>query len=289
MAVYEVDSWNGLAEAAKSSVGGDTILLTKDIDCNVDIPLGVEETLDLNFKTLNGQGHVIRNLRSHIYNPVDIFRGGRMFLTNIDFINLIVNDVYLMDNDGYNNFITADHCRFVGRRNQPLIWAGITSPFGCYLQYSYFNVPCSGSADALISGGDGATLMGFCWVRDTNDGRFTDNAINNKAVMQGCYFDGDLILHPEQTTVQFGGSNYSFSPGVQNVYDFDIRATADVSSDDFTFNFYYGLVKNQVRSMDRSKIYTPTITPASGVILATPEEMTNPQALYDKGFDIVVP
>lgn len=288
MATVEVATWGELVEAAATS-GVDTIMITQDIDCNDEIPLGVESSIDLAYKTLDGQGHTIRNLRTHVDNPVSIFVGGRMFLTNIDFINLIVNNAYLMENNGYNNFITADHCRFVGRRNHTLIDAGDTSPFGCYLQYSYFNIPCSGSADELISGRAGATLMGFCWVRDTNDGRFADNAINNKAVMQGCYFDGDLILNSGQTTVEFGGNNSSFSPSVQNVYDLDIRATADVSSDEFTFNFYYGLVKNQVRSMDRSEIYTPIITPASGVILATPEEMTSPQALYNKGFDIVVP
>jgi hypothetical protein len=289
MAVYEVESWGGLVEASKSASRDDTILLTKDIDCNNEIPLGVEETVKLDYVILDGQGHTIRNLRTHVDNPVTIFRGGRMYLKNIDFINLIIYDVPLMENDGYANFITMDHCRCVGIRNRELIAYNNTAAieYYCYVMYSFFNVPCVGNYNDLFSGTNRKLLLSWCWVRDTYNSKDINNAIGQHARITGSYFDGDLILSPEQTDIFIGYEDYT--PPVQNVYDFSIRATTDVSSKSYRFKFNAGVVKNQVRSMDGSSIYTPEIIPSEGLILATPDEMKNPQALYDKGFDIVVP
>ena len=110
MLTYEVSTWQHLvniatqsqADAFRDSV---TMKLMEDIDCNSEIPEGVETML--NFR-VNGTGstitidgdyeedgvhkrHIIRNLRTHIVTPVQIFNTNQnsFILRNIDFKNLI--------------------------------------------------------------------------------------------------------------------------------------------------------------------------------------------------------
>ena len=79
MATVNVSTWAELANAIQASYddASITINLTADIDCNNEIPLGVEtkittpEYWDRTY-TIEGNHHVIRNLRTHITNPVDI-------------------------------------------------------------------------------------------------------------------------------------------------------------------------------------------------------------------------
>ena len=122
MATYNVSTWEQLVEALQADVDSnvtDTITLTADIDCNYSIPLGVQSTIyighpayqsEYGTKVIDGQGHVIRNLRTHIVSPVPIFRyeydsyaKAKAIWKNIDFINLCLDDYLFSWRMNYNN------------------------------------------------------------------------------------------------------------------------------------------------------------------------------------------
>ena len=61
MATVEVSTWTDLV--TQLAVSNNTVKLTKDIDCNDEIPFGVTSTITMD-SNLDGQGHMIRNLRT---------------------------------------------------------------------------------------------------------------------------------------------------------------------------------------------------------------------------------
>lgn len=167
MATIEVSTWNELVTAITETVSdGDTIKITADIECNDDIPYGVQSTINLDVRgaggsriyyTVDGEytengvskRHIIRNLRTSTSNPVAIFQNpneaGYAYCVanfyNIEFINLICDD-YLFDsqNYGYNSMypIWFNNCVFVGRRSNYLFNGG-NAGVGFY--QCYFDIP----------------------------------------------------------------------------------------------------------------------------------------------------
>lgn len=167
MATINVSTWNELVTAITETVSdGDTIKITADIECNDDIPYGVQSSINLDARgagvsrfsytidggyTENGvsKRHIIRNLRTSTENPVAIFQNpneaGYAYCIanfyNIEFINLIC-DKYLADsqNYGYDGYfpIWFNNCVFVGRRSYYLFNGG-NAGVGFY--QCYFDIP----------------------------------------------------------------------------------------------------------------------------------------------------
>lgn len=178
MATYNVSTWAELVTAIRSidTSVTNTIYITKDIDCNDEIPEGVASSVrpagsssisSLNL-TITGaytensvtKNHVIRNLRTDITSPVSIFRFSDgstatkyIDFRNIDFINLVL-DRPLVQMDTWRNTYTRFYsCRFVGRRTQSLIYHSVNSSsdsttvqfFSCF-----FNVEYKGTAQENV-------------------------------------------------------------------------------------------------------------------------------------------
>ena len=170
MATYEVSTWNELiTELSTLRTEAVIIKLTADIDCNDEIPLGVASTITIwnsaaypmtvtGAYVENGvtKNHVIRNLRTHVVNPVNIFyprsnidsgqNQSSLTFNNIDFINLVLDSatLCLSPDSGviYNNKLTFNRCRFVGRRNCYLISAyspGVESGNALTFTSCFFN------------------------------------------------------------------------------------------------------------------------------------------------------
>ena len=167
MATINVSTWTELVTAITETVSdGDTIKITADIECNSDIPYGVQSTINLDARgaggsriqyTIDGEytengvtkRHIIRNLRTSTENPVTIFQNPNeagyayciVNFHNIEFINLIC-DNYLANsqNYGYDGYfpIWFNNCAFVGRRSYYLFEGG-NAGVGFY--QCYFDIP----------------------------------------------------------------------------------------------------------------------------------------------------
>ena len=153
MAVVEVGTWADLV--TQLAVSNNTVKLANDIDCNDEIPMGVASSVTV-ASDFDGQGHTIRNLRSHLTSPVTIFKtsgpseGTRTF-RNIDFVNLILDkgngaDIVLIQSNFFSSRLNITNCRFVGRRNTYLmdVLSGGYTP-SCYITSCYFHVPNYGA------------------------------------------------------------------------------------------------------------------------------------------------
>ena len=136
--------------------------------------------------------------------------------------------------------------------------------------------------------------MNYCRINEGYTGAYTAPTNNNFSAvgtmsLSGCRLEG-LVLLPSSNATLYGAGNVSYNSTMQNVFDWDLRVMSDASSNSYTFQTGKGLLNKTIKSYsDPSVIYTPTISVTSGVITATQQEMTDPAALYAKGFDIVVP
>lgn len=303
MAVVEVSTWSDFVAAV--TVAGNTVKLTRDIDCNDEIPFGVTSPVTL-ASDIDGQGYKIRNLRSSVTNPVDIFRtsgssGGTRTISNVDFVNIIVtgNNNYFLKSNFNDSQLKVNNCRFVGRRQYYFI-----SPFGGgYQSYAtftscYFHIPYYGSTAeyrCLFNGGnyDYKLNMYFCRINeafvDGNTPSASYFSCVRNAQLTGCRLEGINVLPASSSTLSGAGA-YNYASNMQNVFDWDLRAITDVSANTYTFNTGRGIVRKSVRNFsDPSIIYTPTVNGGTNVIPCTDAEMIDPAALYAKGFDIIVP
>lgn len=329
MVIYEVSTWPELvSELSTSRAEAKTIKLVADIDCNDEIPLGVASTITCHCSlthpvVLDGsyiedgvtKNHVIRNLRTHVTNPVVLFsisvndRSKNFHFTfkNIDFINIVLQRAYFMTTanvDWYistNSRIIFDNCRIVGRRDKPFTerYGWKESSNQIVLNSCFFNIPYISAtpttADVPLFGdwylsdaeSNKFVYANFCWFRSNYDGWVINNNSSSTILqfikLSGCYVDGEIV----GSNVLTLSTQYSYNSTIQNVVDADIRLTQ--GSDGANMYMPKGVWNNDVRSYsDPSVVYT-TINKNSAAISATPEQMKNPQWLYDNGFDIVVP
>lgn len=318
MAIYEVSTWTELiAKLSDTTAEEKTIKLIADIDCNDEIPMGVETTIDVygsgSYPTIiDGAYHTIRNLRTHITSPVDIFaprsinsgnKNLNIDFNNIDFVNLILDKAYMFGqpNSGVisNNKLTFNKCRFVGRRNRYLLKArnwGSANGNATTFNSCFFNIPCTPTAtentyvplsDDWYSGSTHFLFANFCWFKEKYNGwEIADNVDTPTSMrymqLNGCYIDGELVGSNELKVTGL----YTYQSPIQNVVDADIKLKN--GSDGANIYAPSGVWRNDVKSFDGATSYTTTNINISA-IPESPENMKNPAQLYADGFDIVVP
>lgn len=313
MATHNVSTWAELVSAIGSAASGDTIKLTKDIDCNDEIPEGVASTITRGSTSLTIDGsyveeevtkyRIIRNLRTSVTSPVAIFSVGSTTVTfqYIDFINLVL-DNYLITLGTHTGRLNFNRCRFVGRRTTYMIfrqnisdpaWTNYVTFTSCYL-----NIPYKGTDQTYIPivnkapSSNGYTTANFCWIRETfGDWTPTSGSVmsaTHDMRLNGCYIDGTVVGYDD---IRFT-DRYSFNSPIQNVFDVDLRVIAggDVGSE-INVRTAKGVYKNLIRKLDDdSVVYTDANQlPVTTAISATPTQMQNAQWLSDNGFDIVIP
>lgn len=270
------------------------------------------------------KNRVIRNLRTRIDGAQIIFLAsttGSNNITwkNIDFVNLYL-DAALFSVNGIGT-MTFDHCRFVGKRTGALIdmITGTSSytDLKCTFVSCFFNIPnVSQTADIyryrLIDkfGSNTAnrdnvhTTANYCWFRETNTGKVFDTpaAQSYSFYKSGCYTDGDILVKASLATDVYsvtgtaGKIDINQSNGtIQSVCDAQIIVvTPDTEYPLGSVGITGG--KGLFKTLGKH-LNTDTIIPSTDfvnnnstyTIFATPAEMTDPAALYAKGFDIVVP
>lgn len=314
----EVSTWAELVSAytndGVSYTDSVTIKLMRDIDCNDEVPEGVEITLVpyLNSNShilvvdgsyeVNGEvrNHVIRNLRTHVISPVVIFKtavGGSTF-KNIDFINLVLDRPLVQIAQNVNAKASAfNHCRFVGRRTYNL-WdtiSGSKTTAGFKLYSCFFNVPYIKTpyvvADIPLerNNATGSSLKYlsyayFCRFVESDD-TLTGITSCSNLKLSGCRVQGKLTSSSPITIT----SQYDYDSVIQNVVDLDFKTTAEQGTT-VVVNAPKGVWKDAIYSAD-STILTPYQYTNTN-LLAIPEspaDMIDVSDLYSDGFDVQQP
>lgn len=333
MATVEVSTWSQLVTALSTSVQeSKTIKLMNDIDCNDEIPTGVGSTITCYgspgyMTTVDGsydedgvtKNHVIRNLRTNVSTPVNIFniknngssgntRPCGITFKNIDFINLILMGGALIgvydDSIIGGDRININKCRFVGRRNRFLFngkaESGLTDDdtifqmTSCFFNIPYFPTTTENTYVPLIGEWTGTRTYiraQFCWFRHSYNGWDVPNnngyhTYTRYMQMNGCYNDGEIVGSNALTITQ----KYDYVAPIQNVVDCTIKLLN--GSNTSTIYAPKGIWRDHVVDYNNpSTQYTDCVNGNSNLaIKVTPESnMTNPTWLAQNGFDIVVP
>lgn len=318
MIEIEVSTWAELVSAytndGVSYTDNVTIKLIGDINCNDEIPEGVETTIVPHLSSnshilivdgsyeVNGEvrNHVIRNLRTHIISPVNIFRcavGGTTF-KNIDFINLVLDRAFAQIAQNTNAKASVfNRCRFVGKRTYNLwdtIWSSKTA--GGFKLYScFFNVPYIKTpyviADIPLerNNATGSSLKYysyayFCRFVESDD-TLTGITSCSNLKLSGCRVQGKLTSSSPITIT----SQYEYDSVIQNVVDLTLKTTAEQGTT-VVVNAPKGVWKDAIYSTD-STILTPyqytNTNPLA--IPESPADMIDVSELYSDGFDVQQP
>lgn len=334
----EVGTWPELDTAIRNYIysGDDVIIqITADIDCNPYIPEGLATsfggggmgggTLTITGAHTEGnetKNYKIRNLRTHITNPVTIFKIGayqfssRKTITfkNIDFINLILDApfftfIYVPNPSNWKVYF--NDCSFVGRRTNYFLTGSNDSSAGqsfftsCFLNIDYKN---TSNTYLLFNGGTNypSLTAHYCRIKQNYTGWSIGTATNpydavqnttHNMYLDGCYLYGDFVGTGDSSSASINITNrFSYNAPIQNVVDADLRLGGTPTAGmNCTVVAPKGIFENEIHKLNENPAtttYTAVNYNDSGdakAISIDPADMTNPQALYNVGFDIVVP
>lgn len=328
MTTYEAASWQDIYDICSETFTDDvTIKLIADIDCNRAIPEGVESSIELYWTSsslkyaiidgsyeVNGvtKNHVIKNLRTHVINPVTIFYAHRkppsqsdttapLRIRNIDFINLILDAP--LARGGYSQTpLAITGCRFVGKRSTSMFYGATTG--GTVLTSCFFNVPyisSSPSINNIYLATVNSTVTNprdayYCYFQESYAGWTVDNtkpctSFGNLR-LSGCYVDGEIVAG--ETFILT--TQYANDSTIQNAINANLYTTA-AEGTTISVQAPKGIWKNDIYSTN-SAITEPyeyvnvnqdntTEPPILYAIPESPANMKDANALYDDGFDIV--
>ena len=317
MATHNVSTWAELASAIRNASGGDTIKLVDDINCNNEIPQGVESTVScgqLSSLTIDGsyeedgvtKNHIIYNLRTSLSNPVSIFQlscpnyNYTKTIKNITFVNLILNAplLYMANGGTYSHTFTIRNCNFVGKRYDYLFGCGTQTGIILKMYQCFINVPYYGttqakaainkplySQNAIIYNSRVREYFNDTYTPSTNDSDVTCGVYN--IAVDGCRIEGEVV---GGKYARYHSSNAisSFTPSTQNVYDVDFKLT-NTGEDSVPLYAHKGVIKSPITRKDDETIAYTISSQSTGTILATESQMKDAQWLHDQNFDIIVP
>lgn len=343
MATYEVSTWAELvSRMADTTAETRTIKLMADIDCNDSIPMGTTSSLNIvgslyHYCTIDGsytedgvtKNHVIRNLRTNVTSPVDIFNfraqnpnGGQttqfkigVTIQNIDFVNIILDGAmmfkltrYQYDSGASDNTVKFKNCSFVGRRNRYLIGAINNNANSLTFESCFFNIPYKPSDTSntyvpLNASWNGYSYANYCRFRETYNGwsvgTYEPGMSTNPQTstynlkLNGCYIDGTIVGYSSNICIS---SQYSYNATIQNVVDADLRAYNNSGSTTVKVFAPKGIYKTAangitpvVKKYNDDSVNCTISNQNSSAIPEIPSKMTNPAQLAADGFDIVVP
>lgn len=343
MAIYEVSTWAELiARMADTTRETRTIKLTADIDCNDAVPFGPTSTIDIIgsiecYCTIDGsytengvtKNHVIRNLRTNVTSPVDIFNfrahnpysgTSDLFkigvtIQNIDFVNTVLNNASMFRLTRYEyasgdsgNTVKFKNCSFVGRRNRYLIGTINTNANSLTFESCFFNIPYKPSDTSntyvpLNADWGGYAYANYCRFRESYNGwtvgTYEPGMSTNPQTstynlkLNGCYIDGTIVGYSSNICIT---NQYTYYAPVQNVVDADLRAYNNSGSDTVSIFAPKGIYKTAangttpiVKKYNDDTVNCSISNQNESAIPEIPSKMTNPAQLAADGFDIIIP
>ena len=309
MATKEVSTWDGLVTALNGFATGDVIKLTADIDLNREYPTGVDSCSfeqsgsEGSSVTIDGNGHKIKNLRTKISSPSNIFvKSGTSSALSVtfkdtDFVNLILSGAALISVSGHNDdTMTFKNCRFVGKRTGASYL--IAQNKNVTLESCYFNVPWQGSGlstrqyISLIprSSSVTSTVVNYCWFHEHYTGWIMPDGWNyNDDVnsvffsfsfmkINGCYIDGDGVCTKETINGSDGANMLKFitkanaagyTPSAQNVFDGTITIMNGIDNGRIEIGNLSGVMKKDIQVPSGSTAISTYSNVQDGDVVAT--------------------
>lgn len=341
MATYEVSTWSELiARMADTTLETRTIKLIADIDCNDEVPFGPTSSIDIVgsmalYCTIDGsytengvtKNHVIRNLRTNVTSPVDIFnfrahnpQSGQsdrfkigVTIQNIDFVNTVLNNARMFRLTKYEygaggNTVKFKNCSFVGRRNRYLIGAISIDENSLTFESCFFNIPYKPSDTSstyvpLTADWSGYAYANYCRFRESYNGwtigTYEPGISTNPQTstynlkLNGCYIDGTIVGHSSNICIT---KQYSYDAAIQNVVDADLRAYNNSGSETVSIFAPKGIYKTAangttpvVKKYNDDTVNCSISNQNTSAIPEIPSKMTNPTLLAADGFDIIIP
>lgn len=265
------------------------------------------------------KNHIIRNLRSNVASPTPFttistsnYNETRtVTFKNVDFTNLIIDRPFIEFSGNISKLnILFENCGFVGRRTQNFINT-LTAGNGdrtLTFKSCFFNLDYVGTSNTYVPLNAYTSYLpavaNYCRIKQNytgwDIGTAADpfNAVQNTThnlKMNGCYLSGTFVGTGDSSYARINVTRqYSYDGALQNVVDADFRlGGTPTASMDCSIVAPKGIFVNQIRKLnDDNVFYTPVNYNSTGnakAIPINPNDMTDAQALYDAGFDVIVP
>ena len=327
-----VGSWADIVDAITNATGDVTLNMIKDINlaAEPDYYFGVQ-SLDIpegaNFN-LYGNGHKLINLTNDTNETGGIFRTNAnvattVTISDVEFINLILRNVALIQSQNSEDEVYVEDCGFVGNRS------GTSYLFNCPMTRftsCYFEMPwMSGGSKpqkytSLVRNRNYSNYSTnhhaqYCWFREHYTGWNTDVSWSDQNVdsttnstlwsfymikLDGCYIDGDMTItrassssHSTHIPIDLvlHANRSAYTPSVMNVFDVDVTAIGNCTIADY--GSWYGLYINKVYNESSELISnweiaadTSSMNPYPLPIIGTVEEASDASWLRSQGFAI---
>ena len=303
MAAVNVSTWSEFVTAFQTGTASGPINLVADIDMNSAVPLGISSSVGGSYgKTVNGNGHQIRNLRTNVSSPVPIFQGGSStnsyyYFYDVDFVNLCL-DAALFDVRG-NNFVNFNRCRFTGRRDANLVkvpdYAANRASFTqCFFNFTH----SSNHGDAYsemytvnnkTDNGGRCVQFTLCKFKLNCSPRATiSTTVFSSCAFSGCYFYGTVYTNTGSTYGLTSPTTvYTFGP-LTSLFNPTTYTWLGANQGQFGFSASSSGGANKLY-VNNTKCDNYVALTNVSTVLCTDAEMKSAQALLDKGLDIVVP
>ena len=235
MATVEVSTWAELKTALQED---NDAKLMADIDMNEVAPNG--DYINLNHAssvTLDGNHHVIKNLRTPVSSPKHIFNcqfggtGRTLIIKDLDFQNLILAGASLIGADSGMSAPSTTQingCRFVGSRSGVAYLLAYNTDVTLNRCFTYIPWQGAGQSDlsytSLIpkSTSNVTAVANYCWFREkytgwsyniTTDKYYPTASSANDVIpsfsfsmfkLNGCYIDGSMRIPAGYDTINAG-------------------------------------------------------------------------------------
>lgn len=247
-----------------------TVNVTSDIDFNT-LPITSSITLGLGL-TVNGNGHSVYNLQTGTVLNQPMFRSGNSspppVFNQINFYNMFRNEGQVFFSSFNDNYITFNECNFQGR--------GYALFEDCVLNKCAINWE---STNGYIGFNSSKNITWtYCYINikvRTN----INKSLLPKSEYSSCYFGGEYTYTGTNSTYNIYPTDSSMSSCVLNIEDKSTGSGLSLSS------LLFGTTSPSVINTTKAK---KDGFSKSGLLEATDAEMKNAQALYDKGFNIIV-
>lgn len=249
-----------------------TVNVTSDIDFN-SLPITSSITLG-NGLTVNGNGHSVYNLQTGTVLNRPMFKSGSgsslPVFNQINFYNMFRNESQAFFSSTNDNYITFNECNFQGR--------GYALFSECELKKCAVNWE---STNGYIDNNTSKTrTWEYCYINIKARTNTSNSPVSPRNIYTNCYFGGEYTYTGTNSTYNIYPNKGSMTSCVLNIEDKSTGLVLSLSSD-----LLFDTTSPSVINTTKAKQEAFSI---SGLLEATDAEMKNAQALYDKGFNIIV-
>lgn len=291
MAIVSVTKWSEIATAISEATEDITINITKNINLVDEFIYGVTSSIEVPNNitvTIEGNNHKIINLSNDlnltdgIFVTVTAAAHSDITIQNLNFVNLVLNNLALIKATNAADEVELINCGFVGKRNGTSYLIDAPSSLQAKFTSCFFDIPWQGAGQnpskylSLVTNPTSTSAVTnfeaeYCWFREHYTNwtlkRWSCVDVNSTTTstiwsffyikINGCYIDGDMTMlndsHSNKNThvpidvqhhANYQTSYGNFIPTVMSVFDVDVTVAGTWTTAD-RGNFF-GLYVNKL-------------------------------------------